>query len=174
MTTMSNHLIRRLLTTNPGPEHSAQLRATATRTPLVICYPLFDSWLLHIPSHLDEHYAGRTAPPGIASLQRRGHDLDCAFVLIHHRPEPDKVIQCLDLSNDHLPQPYSNVRTSPGVAICALPYGYWLDVPTDPDQHPDIAEPIARILRYARLHGCDHILFDRDADTTPELPEYDS
>lgn len=66
-------------------------------------------------------------------------------------------------------------------------YGWWVWVPDDVDAYfaeesigimpsgmsrtvDSVPEKMAAVLRYARAHGCDYILFDRDAAVNPDLP----
>ena len=92
----------------------------------------------------------------------------------------------LDLSTGHLPQRWGvradeggdGLSNAPGVSANILPYGWLMWVPDDPDQYAEDEEggvppqEILVIQRYARKHGCDYVLFDRDADQVDDLPSW--
>jgi hypothetical protein len=86
----------------------------------------------------------------------------------------------LDLSTAHLPEHLGDEGLSgeEGVTAYAVAGVGWLAwVPDDPDayaaDYPDFPAEVLVVQRYAREHGCDYILFDRDADSVAGLPRWD-
>lgn len=87
----------------------------------------------------------------------------------------------LDLSTSHLPQRFFEE----GCDLTGrhqIDYGMLLWVPDDPtdinnlgaDEESDDAAPeIVRLRVYAREHGCDYILLDRDGEVDPNLPTWE-
>lgn len=93
---------------------------------------------------------------------------------------PPRIRPVLDLRTQHLPERYSQLglRGQPGVVAYDLPYGWLLWVPTDVEAHyRDCGEVTAgevlTVLRFARSHGCDFVLFDADGDLCEGLPAWD-
>jgi len=90
------------------------------------------------------------------------------------------VRRLLDLSTAHLPERYSEeeLRGQPGVVAYDLPYGWMLKVPADVEEDCHeagevIAAEVLTVLRFARAHGCDWVLFDADGDVCDQLPTWD-
>jgi hypothetical protein len=85
----------------------------------------------------------------------------------------------LDLSTTHLPEHLrDDLDSVDGLTARALPFGWLLWVPEDPDAHAaDYADAfpaeVLLIQRYARGLRCDYVLLDRDADTDDQLPTWD-
>ena len=88
------------------------------------------------------------------------------------------VRRLLDLSTAHLPQHLGSdgLSAADGVTAYQLAYGWLMWVPEDPDRHaadyPELPPEVLTVQRYARRHGCDYVLFDRDADTVADLPTF--
>jgi hypothetical protein len=86
----------------------------------------------------------------------------------------------LDLSTAHLPE-----EIAAGDHLCRVPgvlvvmrhqYGCLIYVPDSDDNWTDLdlcPLPVARILLYARDHGCQYIYLDGDGDIVPELPVWE-
>lgn len=94
--------------------------------------------------------------------------------------EKPRIRKFLDLSTAHLPEQYGSERLAgaPGVTAYEFAYGWLMWVPDDPAESSAAGdEPVpAEILLvqlYARLHGCDYVLFDKDAETNTDLPTFD-
>jgi len=100
-------------------------------------------------------------------------------------PTQPAVRKVLELSTAHLPeQMYAELNGYDGVVADPLPYGTLLWVPDDPDEHaagygdePEVFDgvppEVLAVQRYARAQGCDHVRFDCDAATIPDLPTWD-
>jgi hypothetical protein len=86
----------------------------------------------------------------------------------------------LTLSTAHITQDSSeylqastgdNSPNRDGPAVGDWPYGYFIYCDEEP--LPDWPEDVRAVMAFARKHGCEYLLLDRDADTTEELPQYD-
>lgn len=103
-----------------------------------------------------------------------------------------RLIGVLELSTAHLPENLGDGRdlwALPGITVYDLASAQltrpFVWVPDDPrdhiedylsdcddDQAADL-ETVLRIQEYARLLGCDYVIFDPDGDTTTDLPTWD-
>lgn len=96
------------------------------------------------------------------------------------------IFQMVDLSTAHLTEALggedAGILKIKGISVSALECGYLLTVPEDIDETVaeqaksvggPIPEVIVNIWRFAEEHGCEYVLFDRDASTIEELATYD-
>jgi len=86
----------------------------------------------------------------------------------------------LDLSTAHLPEHLGTggLATTPGVIAHPTDCGWLMWVPDDPDESATamsdtVPAVVLAIQRYARIHGCDYVLFDADAARIDDLPAWD-
>lgn len=88
----------------------------------------------------------------------------------------------LDLGTSHLPQGLCEYLNSYDGVIAwrhgteTDQYGWWLWVPEDPQEHAsdyEIPSEVLTVQLYARSHGCDWVMFDRDSDAIDELPRWE-
>lgn len=90
---------------------------------------------------------------------------------------PNRIISVLDVSTANLPQEVcQHLGGFPGVIAHEHDeYGWLLWVPTDLNEpgREKVPAEVWTILVYARSHGCDYVLIDRDADAEPDLPRWD-
>lgn len=80
------------------------------------------------------------------------------------------VLRVLDLPTNCLPEHLGGdgqLNGIDGVTAHAMPYGWLLWVPDDPDEHASeyggIPEEVLQVQRYARALDCSYVLLDRDA-----------
>ena len=91
----------------------------------------------------------------------------------------DLVIRAfLDLSTAHLSAATCRILNSyEGVTAYETPYGWLWSVPeqdaAELAHDGDWPSELLPIAQLARAHGCDYVLFDRDAEQTEMLPTYD-
>lgn len=57
--------------------------------------------------------------------------------------------------------------------IAATPYG-WFTYCDEENAEDSIPKDLFECMTYARKHGADYILFDRDADALTDLPTFES
>jgi hypothetical protein len=88
----------------------------------------------------------------------------------------------LDLSTAHLDRSdkkYLDACAMPGsiigVAAAKTEYGWFVYAPEEPEAYSkrDLPPHMWRISAYARMHSCEYILLDTDADIDPALPIFD-
>ena len=89
------------------------------------------------------------------------------------------VRRMLELCTAHLPEHLGShgLSSQDGVIAHHLTYGWLMWVPPDPrahaDEHPGMPPEVLTIQHYARVRGCDYVLFDADADQVDDLPAWD-
>lgn len=88
------------------------------------------------------------------------------------------VVGLLELSTVHLPRAeWANMGGTAVLWAYQTPYGAFMPVPP-PDEYAwrkaehGISEEMIRLWQYAEDKGCRFILFDCDAETDPDLPEF--
>lgn len=100
-------------------------------------------------------------------------------------PDPVKaaIRKVLDLSTMHLtPEVLEDLTGFDGVVAYTLDIGYLLWVPEDPEDHAadygdeeecdGVPDHVLAIQLYARRHGADYVLLDRDGPKNEELPTF--
>lgn len=88
------------------------------------------------------------------------------------------MFQALDLATAHLPKHLGEdgLDQLDHVTAYALPHGWLLHVPEDPQKWADDHEIPAEVLAvqlYAHRWGCRWIMFDDGGDRVDELPEWE-
>lgn len=88
------------------------------------------------------------------------------------------VRKILDLCTSHVPEHIAeSVKAVEGiVAVMSSEYGWLMWVPQGAnwrDEFPECPPECARIIDYARSHGCSYVMFDCDAEEDPALPTWD-
>lgn len=89
---------------------------------------------------------------------------------------PDTPLRLLlDCSTVHLcPESVSYLElqaTQQEEYISTTPYGWFMWIP-DEDYEYGIPPSLTKVLQYARNLGAEYLLFDRDASSNLDLPEY--
>lgn len=87
----------------------------------------------------------------------------------------------LDLNTGHLPESLGQdgLDRADGVIAHETECGWLMWVPENPDDphlynEGDEPPPVVdRIIRHARRHDCDYVLFDRDGPVDDDLPTWD-
>jgi hypothetical protein len=91
----------------------------------------------------------------------------------------------LDLSTEHLTEEQRNFGGRDGdsaswgsALVDVTEDGFWMWVHEHPKEHAACTEEglpdnLMAISLHARAHGCDYVLFDRDAECDPDLPVFE-
>ena len=74
-------------------------------------------------------------------------------------------------SRDHLGDQVQRSASRPESWIAQTPYGWFVWAEEEPGE--DVPSDLAAIMRHARRHGAEYILFDADAPEAPDLPVFD-
>lgn len=68
----------------------------------------------------------------------------------------------------------SSRSVGPGVYADKKYFGHILTIADDDDPDEEYIDPsIERVVKYARLNKCEHVIIDRDAETDKHLPQYE-
>ncbi len=85
---------------------------------------------------------------------------------------PFYVRRFLDVSTAHLPEPLvHNLDRHPGIRAYENEYGWFMYAHEGPGEH--VPAEVVTLMRFARAHGCDYILLDRDSEIIDGLPSWD-
>ncbi len=101
--------------------------------------------------------------------------------LRRQRTAEPAVRKMLDLATCHLPSSEFGDEMNSWDGVIAFPnreYGWILWVPDDPEEESadydgEVPAEVLRIQLYARQHGCDYVMFDRDGPVDGNLPTWD-